>query len=702
MAYTNAAIDRQRGLPGHRGPRRAVLRLRPGDRAPTTRRSWQYEGRSSDRRRSGRTTHAQRETASALQHETARRRASQGDPPRDETLQHPRCVYQILKRHFARYTPEMVEQVCGVSAGAVPRGLRGVDGELRPRAHHRAGLQRRLDPAQRRRAVHPHRRDHPAAAGQHGPARAAASWRCAGTPASRARPTSRRCSTCCPATCRCPTPATARQPRATGSTASRQPGPEGLLAQRRRLHGLPAQGVLGRGRDRGERLLLRLPAAASPATTAPTARSWTWSTARCSATSCSARTRPSARRTAGCSGSAWPTSTGWSSATSSRSRARRSGRTRPEIETGEIVPEDCRTEVFFFPAASHVEKEGTFTQTQRMLQWREKAVEPPGDRRSELWFFYHLGRMLRERLAGSDRRAGPAAAGPGLGLRDGRADEPERRGRAARDQRLRPRHRTAAVDDYIELKADGSTIVRLLDLQRRLRRRGQPGRAAQAARPSRTACAPGVGLGLADEPADPLQPGVGRPGGQAVERAQEARLVGRRSDGRVDRPRRAGLREDQAAVLPRRPRARSASEALRGDDPFIMQADGKGWLFAPNGPARRAAADALRAARVAVPQPALRPAGQPDAQGVRPRRTTRRTRRRRSRTARCSRSCSPRPADRAPHGGRHEPLAAVPVRAAAGDVRRGVAGAGRASAAWRTWAGPRGHQPRPRSRPGCW
>src|ERR1700722_14915177 len=33
---------------------------------------------------------------------------------RDETLQHPRCVYQILKRHFARYTPEMVERTCGV------------------------------------------------------------------------------------------------------------------------------------------------------------------------------------------------------------------------------------------------------------------------------------------------------------------------------------------------------------------------------------------------------------------------------------------------------------------------------------------------------------------------------------------------------------------------------------------------------------
>src|SRR5690348_6633970 len=33
---------------------------------------------------------------------------------RDLTLRHPRCVYQVLKRHFARYTPELVERLCGV------------------------------------------------------------------------------------------------------------------------------------------------------------------------------------------------------------------------------------------------------------------------------------------------------------------------------------------------------------------------------------------------------------------------------------------------------------------------------------------------------------------------------------------------------------------------------------------------------------
>ena len=31
----------------------------------------------------------------------------------DATLQHPRCVYQLLKAHYARYTPEKVESACG-------------------------------------------------------------------------------------------------------------------------------------------------------------------------------------------------------------------------------------------------------------------------------------------------------------------------------------------------------------------------------------------------------------------------------------------------------------------------------------------------------------------------------------------------------------------------------------------------------------
>jgi formate dehydrogenase major subunit len=71
-------------------------------------------------------------------------------------------------------------------------------------------------------------------------------------------------------------------------------------------------------------------------------------------------------------------------------------RDAPEIERGDVRPEDIKTEVFFFPAATHVEKDGTFTNTQRLLQWHHKAIEPKGDSRSELDFAFKLGQRLKQ------------------------------------------------------------------------------------------------------------------------------------------------------------------------------------------------------------------------------------------------------------------------------------------------------------------
>jgi formate dehydrogenase major subunit len=67
----------------------------------------------------------------------------------------------------------------------------------------------------------------------------------------------------------------------------------------------------------------------------------------------------------------------------------------PEVERGELSTDSIATEVFLFPAAGSAEKSGTFTNTQRLLQHREKAVDPPGDARSETWFMVHLGRRLK-------------------------------------------------------------------------------------------------------------------------------------------------------------------------------------------------------------------------------------------------------------------------------------------------------------------
>src|SRR5690625_4201389 len=73
----------------------------------------------------------------------------------------------------------------------------------------------------------------------------------------------------------------------------------------------------------------------------------------------------------------------------------------PEIVNGERSPEDIDTEVFFLPAASYAEKSGSFTQTQRLLQWRHQAVDPPGEADSELEFFYRLGLRIKELVADS-------------------------------------------------------------------------------------------------------------------------------------------------------------------------------------------------------------------------------------------------------------------------------------------------------------
>jgi formate dehydrogenase major subunit len=72
-----------------------------------------------------------------------------------------------------------------------------------------------------------------------------------------------------------------------------------------------------------------------------------------------------------------------------------------EIESGENAPEQIATEVFFLPAAAHTEKDGTFTNTQRLLQWHFKATDPPRDCRSDLWFTHKLGLLVREKLSAS-------------------------------------------------------------------------------------------------------------------------------------------------------------------------------------------------------------------------------------------------------------------------------------------------------------
>ncbi len=150
----------------------------------------------------------------------------------------------------------------------------------------------------------------------------------------------------------------------------------------------------------------------------------------------------------------------------------------PEIERGEMKTEDIATEVFLFPAASHIEKEGAFTNTQRLLQWREKAVSPPGDCRSETWFIHQLAKRLIARAKASneamdeplraldwwypENEEGEAEATAILAEINGWHTPPEAdfapgvvHGRGIDGHP----HHGKQLDDYLTLKDDGSTAA---------------------------------------------------------------------------------------------------------------------------------------------------------------------------------------------------------------------------------------------------
>jgi formate dehydrogenase major subunit len=89
-----------------------------------------------------------------------------------------------------------------------------------------------------------------------------------------------------------------------------------------------------------------------------------------------------------------------------------------------VAATDIKTEVFFLPAAPAAEKDGSLTNTMRLIQWHERAVKPPGDVRSDADFFCGLAHRLQKLYAGSkkDRDKGFLAANFTYGAKP---DEPE-------------------------------------------------------------------------------------------------------------------------------------------------------------------------------------------------------------------------------------------------------------------------------------
>ncbi len=254
------------------------------------------------------------------------------------------------------------------------------------------------------------------------------------------------------------------------------------------------------------------------------------------------------------------------------------------VRSGERTPADIGTEIFLMPAELAGEKAGTFTNTHRLIQWHDKVVDGPGDSRSELWFMYHLAKRLKALYADStETRDAPiqnltldyAEHGPRA---EPSADDvlKEINGYSWPDKKQ--------VSSFQELKDDGSTacgawlysgVYPDADTNK--------SRAREADGPD----GPGTHLGWAfawpanrrtiynRASADP----AGKPW------SERKRLVWwDEAEGKWQSPNSVDFepskRPDYRPDWSKRPKG---TDAHPGDAPFIMMADGHGAIFTPSG-----------------------------------------------------------------------------------------------------------------------
>ena len=449
--------------------------------------------------------------------------------------------------------------------------------------------------------------------------RAAASWRCAATPRSRARPTCRRCITPSTATCR-------RPPGSSTTHAAGLPGDRGrghrLLGQQAEVPRLLPQVDVRATPPRRRTTSATTGTRRSPATTRTCRCSWPWPTARCKGMLCIGQ-NPATSLNAGLQRKGlrqlkWlvvkdnfltETATFWNRA--------------PEVEAGEVRPEDIETEVFFFPSAQVAETDGSFTNTQRLLQWHDKAAESAG--RVPLRHVVHP--PARHAAEADVRRQRPRRATRGSSAWRGTSTPTRDTRRLSRASRtcckiLREINGYVTGDPSSTWRAstsckdDGSTTCASWIYcgvfpapDRNLAARNEPDPPADRRAHRNWGWAWPANRGSSTTAPRPTSRG-------AVERAKEVGLVGRAASGRgttcpTSRSRRRRTRRGKAGGI--------GLDAHSGTEPFMMKPDGRAGSTTPRawstGRCRRTTSRRSRRC-----EPALPAAVQPGAQVLEARR----------------------------------------------------------------------------------
>ena len=388
------------------------------------------------------------------------------------------------------------------------------------------------------------------------------------------------------------------------------------------------------------------------------------------------------------------TSTGSSCATSSRPRSAAFWYDSPEVESGELDPERDRHRGLL-PAGRRAHREGRLVHEHPA----PAPVAPQGGRAAGR---LPLGALvLLPPRAPDPREAGRLGGGArpaGQGAQPGTTRPPARSpSRAPRRCCARSTAGTRRRGALGLRRAEGRRLdrLRLLDLLRLLRRRDEPARAPQPPASEQSWVAPewggpGPRTGASSTTGPPPTPRGGRG------RSARSTSGGTRTRG-SGRARTCPTSSPTSGPTTGPPDGAKAQDAIAGNHPFIMQPDGRGLAVR----ARRGSSTArFRPTTSRDESPLTNPlygqAANPARQRFRRPGNERNPPRRP-----VSLRLHDLPPDRAPHGGRHEPLRPVPLRAPAGHVLRGEPRARRASAASPTAAGPRSSRPVPRSRRGC-
>ena len=315
---------------------------------------------------------------------------------------------------------------------------------------------------------------------------------------------------------------------------------------------------------------------------------------------------------------------------------RRSGTTRPKCSRGELAPEQIGTEVFFFPAAGHAEKDGQRSRTRSgCCSGTRRPSSRPATAAASV-----VRLSPRPTAQGEGGRAMPRPRNDGLRAltwdypTDGPHDEPDGRGRAAGDQRPPRRRSGDSSRASRDLAADGSTACGCWIYSGVYPRAGR-NRANErdAARRSTATAGASRGRRIAASSTTARRRGPTAGRGASARSSSGGTRRSRSGPASTCPISRDGQRRPTTG---RRPAPSRRRRVVAATQPFIMHADGLGWLWVPTGlrtaRCRRTTSRSSRRSRTSVYEQQINPAA--DRTRARPT-----TRGRARPTTRASRTC---------------------------------------------------------------